>query len=47
MHITFLMRNDKKWDKIKYLINAINGGIGGKYEKDFMKSNLIQMITCI
>ena len=27
----------KLWDKIKYLIETINGGKKGKYEKDFLK----------
>ena len=32
-----LAKFTKLWDKIKHLIETINGGKKGEYEKDFMK----------
>ena len=32
-----LTKFTKLWDEIKYLIETINGGKKGEYEKDFMK----------
>ena len=35
-----LIKSTKHWDKIKHLIETINGGKKGDYEKNFMKIKL-------
>ena len=35
-----LIKSTKRWDKIKHLIETINGGKKGDYEKNFMKIKL-------
>ena len=35
-----LTKSTKRWDKIKHLIETINGGKKGDYEKNFMKIKL-------
>ena len=41
-----LKKYTELWDGIKNETEAINGGKKGEYVKDFMKLNLIEMITC-